>query len=101
MLVVLAAGEAQEGVPEFGNIVQYVAAKVVGVITVVVLKFAIFPALFSANQIALRGKSEITPVGPAVFVVMRVSLYDDIPVPPVSFPRIEILLPAGAEKIID
>ncbi len=101
MLVVLAAGEAQDGVPEFGNIVQYVAAKVVGVITVVVLKSAIFPALFSANQIALRGKSEITPVGAAGFVVMRVSLYVDKPVPPVSFARAEILLLLASEKIID
>ena len=36
--------------------------------TAVVLKLAIFPAFISANHIALREESNVTPVGPEAAV---------------------------------
>jgi hypothetical protein len=56
----------------------------------VVLRFAIFPALISANQKAFREESNVTPDGWAAVVGIVASSY--VEPPPVSFPRIEILL---------
>ena len=56
----------------------------------VVLRFAIAPALFSANQKALRAESNAIPSGRAAGVGIWVSWYTDPPA--VSFPSIEILL---------
>ena len=62
------------------------------------LRFAIFPAFFSTNHTALREESDVTACGSAEVVMIKASSYSELP--PVSLPRIEILLLFSLAKTV-
>ena len=93
---VVVAGDVHDGDPAAGAIVQYVGERSDPIRVLVVLRFAMLPGLYSLNQTAFRAESNATPTGLVEVVGINDSSY--IEPPPVSFPRIEILLLFGLLK---